>query len=65
METNLPDGLYRVEVFPICAGFIARNGRVIRCAPILRRRLGYWMRWSKRVGLVRGCRQPAVNTSAS
>ena len=42
------DGLYRVERDGICAGFVIRNGGVFRCAPILRKRLAYWLvvaRW--------------------
>jgi hypothetical protein len=36
------DGLYRVTTPYLCAGFIVEDGRVTRCAPILRRRLAYW-----------------------
>lgn len=25
----------------MCAGFVVRGGRVVQCAPILRRRLGF------------------------
>jgi len=42
------DGLYRVETRMICAGFVVRNGGVLTCAPILRKRLAYWLvvaRW--------------------
>lgn len=39
------DGLYWVTYGSICAGFIVRNGRVrkIDCAPVLRRRLAFWV----------------------
>lgn len=39
------DGLYQVTTPRFCAGFVVRDGRVISCAPILRRRLNYW--WTK------------------
>lgn len=39
----MKDGLYRVTTSYLCAGFVVENGRVTRCAPILRRRLNYWM----------------------
>jgi hypothetical protein len=42
------DGLYRVEYRAICAGFVVEGGRVVRCAPILRKRLAFWMRAANR-----------------
>lgn len=36
------DGLYQVTTSYLCAGFVIESGRVVRCAPILRRRLDYW-----------------------
>ena len=36
------DGLYRVTTSYLCAGFVVENGRVVACAPILRRKLSYW-----------------------
>ncbi len=39
---TLADGLYRVLTPYLCAGFVVRGGQVIRCAPILRRKLSYW-----------------------
>jgi len=38
----MDDGLYRVTTPHLCAAFIIANGRVIACAPILRKRLAYW-----------------------
>jgi len=38
------DGLYRVTTATVCAGFVVEHGRVVACAPILRRRLDYWRR---------------------
>jgi hypothetical protein len=37
------DGLYRVVTPRFVAGFVVEDGRAVGCAPILRRRLGYWM----------------------
>jgi hypothetical protein len=37
------DGLYRVVTSYLCAGFIMAGGKVVECAPILRRKLSYWM----------------------
>lgn len=36
------DGLYQVSRYGICAGFVVEDGRVVRCAPILRKRLAWW-----------------------
>jgi hypothetical protein len=44
----MKDGLYRVTTPYLCAGFVVRDGRVVACAPILRRKLAYWQtvaRW--------------------
>jgi len=40
---RLRDGLYRVTTGYLCAGFVVRAGRVVMCAPILRKRLKWWM----------------------
>lgn len=42
------DGLWAVLTDSFVAGFVVEGGRVVRCAPILRRRIGYWQqraRW--------------------
>ena len=39
----MKDGLYRVTTSYLCAGFIVRDGHVDECAPILRKKLTYWM----------------------
>lgn len=44
------DGLYRVTARYLCAGFVVRRGRVVRCAPILRRKIDYWMTIARRIG---------------
>jgi hypothetical protein len=36
------DGLYRVTTSYLCAGFVIEGGEVIKCAPILRKKLAYW-----------------------
>lgn len=44
------DGLYQVTTRYLCAGYYVQNGRVIFCAPILRKRLAYWMTIAVRIG---------------
>lgn len=44
----LQDGLYRVETSYLCAGFVVEDGKVTLCAPILRKRLKYWMTVAER-----------------
>lgn len=44
------DGLYRVVTSYLCAGFVIENARIVACAPILRRKLGYWMTVAQWVG---------------
>lgn len=46
----MSDGLYRVVTPYLCAGFVIERGRVTLCAPILRRRLAYWMTRAERIG---------------
>src|SRR5262245_21209581 len=46
---QLKDGLYRVTTHPrngkppICAGFVVKENRIVRCAPILRMRIHTWV----------------------
>lgn len=37
------DGLYQVTTPYLCAGFVLEGGVATMCAPILRKRLHYWM----------------------
>lgn len=46
----MPDGLYRVLTSYLCAGFVIENGYVTICAPILSRRLDYYMTIARRIG---------------
>jgi hypothetical protein len=48
----LADGLYRVAYKAICAGFVIEKGCVTLCAPILRKRLAWWMTIATRVACV-------------
>jgi len=43
--TDLQDGLYQVKTGYFCAGFIVEDGviKVNDCAPILRRKIHYWI----------------------
>ena len=47
----LSDGLYRVDSprYRLCAGFVVEGGRVVACAPILRKKLSYWQTIAVRV----------------
>ena len=47
MKTGLADGLYQVTTSYLCAAFVVERGRVTLCAPILRKRLAYWMTLAK------------------
>lgn len=38
----MDDGLYRVLYKGICAGFVVKRGRIVKCAPILRRKMAFW-----------------------
>jgi|SoimicMinimDraft_15_1059743.scaffolds.fasta_scaffold12037_2 hypothetical protein len=40
---QLKDGLYVVTTNHICAAFVVRKGEVTVCAPILRKKIGYYM----------------------
>jgi hypothetical protein len=44
------DGLYQVRSQYLCAGLVVAGGRVTMCAPILRKRLDYWLTIARRVG---------------
>jgi len=38
----MKDGLYQVTTPYLCAGFVIKDGRLVTCAPILRKRFHYW-----------------------
>lgn len=38
----MKDGLYQVTTSYLCAGFVVKDGKVVRCAPILKRKIEYW-----------------------
>lgn len=46
---GMPDGLYRVTTKYLCAGFIIEDGKVVRCAPVLKKNLKYWMTIAKKL----------------
>jgi hypothetical protein len=48
LATTLSDGLYEVTTNWLCAGFIVKDGFVVWCAPILRKKLLYWMTVAKK-----------------
>jgi len=43
----MKDGLYRVETSYFVAGFILKDNKVIKSAPILRRRINHWITKAK------------------
>lgn len=44
------DGLYRVSRRYLCAGFVVLGGRVVECAPVLRRRIRFWKKIAVWIG---------------
>lgn len=38
----MKDGLWRVKTHYFCAGFVMKNNRLVKCAPILRKRFNCW-----------------------
>lgn len=44
------DGLYRVETKYFVAGFVIKNGKVVQCAPILRKKIKYWITIAQYIG---------------
>jgi hypothetical protein len=49
-RTTLPDGVYQVDQRAFVAGFVVSRGHVVRCAPILRKWIGYWCEHATRLG---------------
>jgi hypothetical protein len=45
----LEDGIWQVDVGNVCAAFEVKNGRVIFCSPILRKKFNYWLKFAKLV----------------
>lgn len=45
----MTDGLYRVTNHYLCAGFVIEDGRVTMCAPILRKKIGYWKTIARKI----------------
>lgn len=45
----MQDGLYQVTTKYLCAGFVIQGGKVVQCAPILRKKLTYWLTVAKRI----------------
>lgn len=46
---DLKDRLYRVTTSYLCAGFVVKDGKITECAPILKRKISYWMKVAKYV----------------
>lgn len=47
----MKDGLYRVTTKYLCAGFVVENGKITRCAPVLRKKINYWVTIAVYVGI--------------
>ena len=45
----MEDGIYRVVYKGICAGFVIKDERIIRIAPVLRRKIDFWKTIAKRI----------------
>lgn len=43
----MTDGLYQVTTMYLCAGFVVKDGKIVRCAPILKKRMSYWITIAK------------------
>jgi len=43
----MKDGLWQVNKYDKCAGFIVQNGKVILCAPVLIKKFSFWIRYAK------------------
>lgn len=50
MKVDLKDGLYQVITSYLCAGFVVKDGVVVDAAPILWKRLPYWVTIARYVG---------------
>lgn len=48
----MTDGTYQVCYGSICAGFVIKDGKLLHCAPILRRKFSFFKTIAKRVGPV-------------
>jgi len=47
----LSDGLYQVTTSYLCAGFVVENGKITMCAPILRKKINYWITIAKKCNI--------------
>ena len=45
----MTDGLYQVTTFYLCAGFVVEGGQITACAPILKKRITYWITVARRI----------------
>lgn len=50
MSSSKRDGLYQVTTRYLCAGFVVEGGRVVRVAPILRKRWMYLRTLARWIG---------------
>ena len=45
----MEDGLYQVTYKNLCAGFVVKDGRIIVCAPVLKKNIQFWITIAKKV----------------
>lgn len=43
----MKDGLYQVTTSYLCAGFVIKNNKIVECAPILKKKIRYWVTIAK------------------
>ena len=47
---DLEDGVYQVSVSYLTAGFVVKDKQLIGCAPILRNKIGNWLKKARKIG---------------
>lgn len=45
----MKDGLYQVTTAYLCACFVIEKGKLTHCAPILRKKIKYWVTIARRI----------------
>lgn len=47
--SRIDDGLYQVTYGTLCAAYVVRDGIVVECAPILYKKLSWWITKGRRI----------------
>ena len=45
----MQDGIYQVDKYTICAGFVVKGGVVLVCAPVLQKKFTFWTQFARRI----------------